>query len=201
MRKYDGWTATGIPILAVPVPKHAIPRVDSNTGLEVKIPIRRWIITQLQEPEQYGYGDDSDMYFTDENGAACKVAEKDSELYTPLIYIGDHSKCPDNCCEGRICLGDYKHPGRAELEWVKETTFDLRKNYKHNPYEPLSQSALDEIERDIKYTREKKREKIDEGFDLRMKEWFKVHGHRLTSDDPSVLTHGKYKFFKDGKPI
>lgn len=199
--KYTKWDSAGMPLEAELIPRHAIPRRNQILDFIEHIPIRRWIITQRQEPEQYGYGDDSDNTFTDEYGVVCKISEKPKSFYTPLIYVGDHSKCPADCCANTVCLGDYKAPDQSELDWITEATFKLASEFKNDPYKAMSGDMLDEAAKDVLEEVDAQRKQSEDMFNDRFKDWFNAHGHRLSDDDPSVISHGKYKFFKDGKPI
>jgi hypothetical protein len=95
-------------------------------GIQILVPFKRWVITQLAEWEEYGYGDDSQTTFYDETGALRRAAEKPRDLYTPLIYVGDHRFCLKDCCEKRICPGDYKAPDTAELFLIMDKTYRLK---------------------------------------------------------------------------
>lgn len=95
-------------------------------GAKVLVPFRRWVIAQLMEWEEYGYGDDTQTTFIDEQGVLRRAADKPRDFYTPLIYVGDHGKCPKDCCDEKLCPGDFKHPGAAELMWVMEKTYKLQ---------------------------------------------------------------------------
>lgn len=105
-------------------PKYKLRR--TYLGAKVLVPFRRWVIAELMEWEEYGYGDDSQATFTDEAGVLRKAAPKPRDLYTPLIYVGDHRKCPKNCCATKLCPGDFKNPDSAELFWILEKTYLLK---------------------------------------------------------------------------
>lgn len=203
VKKFNQWDEVGLPIEEIILPKYALkrPMIVDPTLIEY-IPIRRWVIAQYQSPGQYNFGDDSDNTFTDERGINCLIDSKSSEgRYEPLIYVGDHLLCPSNCCEHKICLGAYKDPSEAELEWIRWATQQLAKEFKQDPDKPVSEELINKHRRDAQYKADKIREEKDEDLDYYWKDWHKTHGHRLTTEDPSVLKHGKYKFFKDGKPI
>lgn len=147
--RYDKWDSSGNPIHLIEEPKYKARRESRIIpGVYHFLPMRRWVIAQRQEPEQYGYGDDSDNTYTDEFGVTKKPAEKPTELYTPLIFIGDHSKCEKDCCATRLCPGDYKHPGIPELDWIREKTKLLYKEFKADPYSPLSPADISRIIRE-----------------------------------------------------
>lgn len=106
-------------------PKYKLRR--EYLGSKVLVPFRRWVIAELMEWEEYAYHDnDSGTMFTDEQGVLRRAADKPRDLYTPLIYVGDHRLCKPDCCAEKICPGDYKAPDAAELFWVLESTYKLK---------------------------------------------------------------------------
>lgn len=202
--KTKQWDNQGTPIEVVKIPRHAIPRQSKIVeGVTLYIPIRRWIITQYTTKQQRRQGDNIDNTFTDENGVSCIAGDKEQYAYTPLIYIGDHSTCKKDCCDIKICLGDYKHPSNAELDWILEKTYLLQSERILDPYsDKFSDEDLAKASKSILEERLKKRQETDEKFDDQSKDWWNAHSHRITEDDPSVLSRGKYRhFYKDNKPV
>jgi len=199
--KYTAWDSWGKPTNLLINPRFAIPRRHPILDYEMYIPIRRWIITERAEPEQTRPDDDFDNTFTDENGVVCKAGEKTVETYLPYIYVGDHSKCPPNCCETSLCLGDYKPPGNAELNYIREVTYKLVTEFYTDPYNPLNEAQMAKIRREQRDKREKRREAALNEFDDESRDIFNVTKHRLTSDDPTVHSKGRFHFFKDNKPV
>lgn len=150
-----------------------------------KIPIRRWILTQRTEPEQYGYGDDSDNTVTDETGQTRLMGYKPKEFYTPYIFIGDHSICPKDCSERKRCYGDYKLPSQAELDLVAEHCYLARQDgFNVNPYQRITQPDIAKGESEIKSKLQAEKEKKNAELDLQSLDWFRTHGHRLRTDFP-----------------
>lgn len=137
--RYSEWDSFGRAISEVREPKYKIRRDGALAGMILHVPVRRWIIEQLQEPEQYRIDEEEDTKFENEHGVTCKVAEKPTEMYTPLIYVGDHSVCEPNCCAKRLCLGDFKEPDQAELNWITRSTFQLSQEFNSkDPYRPFN---------------------------------------------------------------
>lgn len=133
--RYTDWDSSGNGKKEIYEPKYKLRRKSSvAVNGEILIPFRRWVISQRCEPEQYRLDSKDDTTYTDEEGRVREVAKKPKELYTPLIYIGDHSFCLPNCCEHRLCPGDYKHPGIEELKWVAEKTHLLKTEMITDPY-------------------------------------------------------------------
>lgn len=200
--KYTEWDVTGTPSHAEIVPRYAIPRASEILSGIRYIPIRRWIITQRSEPEQHRPDDNFDNTFVDNRGVLCIAGRKEVEFYTPYIYIGDHTKCPDNCCETRLCLGDYKTPSRDELDYIRDITYRLKTEFYADPTKPLDSATMDKIRKEENEKYLKKSEELDKQFDEESLDWWRTHSHRITEDDPSVLSRGKYRhFYKDGKPV
>lgn len=180
--KYTEWDAFGKPSRAEIVPRFAIPRTHATFGTRVYIPVRRWIISELKEPEQSLPDDDFDNTFTDEYGATCRVSEKPIYQYVPYIYVGDHSKCPPNCCKERLCLGDYKAPGKAELDYLLKCTYNLKKDFFCDPRSIQTDAQLEKINREIRDKQEKRRETLENDLNDESKDWFNAHGHRIKDD-------------------
>lgn len=201
VKKNEKWDSQGMPILISTQPKHAIPRRSLILEELQLVPIRRWIITQYQTKAQLRVDDNSDNTFTNEAGVNCIAGDKSQDPYTPLIYIGDHTNCPKDCCKKKICLGDYKEPGIAELNWVLESTFKLQSDRIIDPRKEITPEDMAAVTREVLDELDEKKKKAEENIDDWFNDWIRTHGHRITSDDPSVLTHGKYKFFKNNLPI
>lgn len=200
--KYYEWDSFGTPQKSHKIPRFALHRKNPILGCMEYIPIRRWIIVERAEPETYDYDDPkAGNVFTNEYGIECQIAEKPRDFYTPYIYVGDHSKCSSDCCKDRICLGDYKIPGVDELDLVLEHTWKAARDRSVNPYGTLSSDEVEQLTKEAEYKRSLLKQKIDDEMDYEAKNWFHVHGHRITEDDPTVLAKGKFKFYKDGKPV
>jgi hypothetical protein len=200
--KYSEWDSFGTPQKSHIVPTYSVTRKNPILDHIEYVPIRRWIIVERAEPEFYGLGSDDDNTFTNEYGVDCKPAEKPVELYTPYIYIGDHSNCPTDCCAKRICFGGYKPPSAWELDLILEHTYKLSKDKFINPYSRLSAETKAHLNLEKKHLKEIRDQEFDDHIKEEAKDWWNAHSHRITEDDPSVLSRGKYRhFYKDGKPL
>lgn len=197
--KYTGWNSSGEPIKADIIPRFAIPRTHPIFGHKMYIPVRRWIICERSEPEQRLPDDNSDNKFTDENGITCEVADKTQHAheYLPYIYVGDHSKCPPDCCSERLCLGDYKHPDNAEIDYLIECTYKLRKDFFCDPYSPVNKAQVARILKEYNDEQEKRREAEEIDLEAENKEWLKTHGHNLADYNFKQPIY----IFKKGKPL
>lgn len=154
-KSYDKLDGVGNPIIE---PKYKLVRQYITVSGFYFVPIRRWIIEEHMTPEQLGVGDDEDILHTDEYNILRKVANKPKEgTYTPLVYVGNHEFCPRDCCKERICLGDYKDPDKAELDYLKECTNKLKRERITNPHEKINPLQLQKIlaEANLKLEKEK----------------------------------------------
>jgi hypothetical protein len=141
-------------------PKYKLRR--KYMGATVMVPFRRWVIAQLAEWEEYGYGDDTQTTFTDENGVLRRAADKPRDLYTPLIYVGDHRSCKPDCCADKLCPGDYKHPDAAELFWVLESTYKLKTERIKDPRQKdFNPQQMQIIRAEYAEQQQKKKEEFD----------------------------------------
>lgn len=199
--RYTDWDGFGNPTHLEIRPRYAIPRRHKILDYEMYIPVRRWIITERMEYEQSRPDDDSDVTFTNENGIVCLGGKKEKETYLPYIYVGDHSNCPPDCCKTKLCLGDYKVPNEAELNYLRSVTRKLATEFYGNPYSQLSDEQMAKIRREYKETAEKRKEAALNEFDDESRDIFNVIKHRLTSDDPTVHAKGRFHFMEDNKPV
>lgn len=190
--KYSDWDMAGNPINEVKIPRFAIPRRHKIMDYEMYIPVRRWIISEYKPPEQGRPDDNSDNTFTDTRGVTCIVANKPVHQYIPYIYVGDHSKCPDDCCATKLCLGDYKAPDAAELNYLLEVTYKLQSEFYCDPFSPISMEQMAQIRKEYNDEEEKRREYDLNEFDAESMEIFKTHKHRLEDYNfkkPMYITH------------
>lgn len=194
--QYTEWGIGGEPVKAAIRPRFAIPRTHPLLMNRMYIPIRRWIITERSEAGQRKPWDNFDNEFTDENGVVCQAADKThhGHEYVPYVYVGDHSKCAPDCCADRLCLGDYKHPDEAELNYLARCKSKLEKEFFCDPYNPLSEAQLAKINMENKEIREKRLETQENDFDYESKQ--------IWSGVKPIITGETTRFiYKDSKPI
>lgn len=162
---YSEWS-NGAPVAEIVEPKYKVRRRAVLGGHEL-IPMRRWVIEQLYEWEQYGYGDDSGTTFTNERGETLKAFEKERDYYTPLIFVGSHAGCPKTCSDERLCLGDYKHPDEAELFWVLEKTYLLQTERIVDPRgKTMSEAEKKAVKQETLNSEAEKRKELDSRLDV-----------------------------------
>lgn len=194
--QYTQWGVGGNPTKAEIRPRFAIPRTHPLMDYRMYIPVRRWIISERSEAGQRRPWDNSDNEFTDENGVVCQAADKShhGHEYLPYIYVGDHSKCPPDCCAERLCLGDYKTPGDAELSYLAKCTRSLETDFFCDPYNPLSEVQIAKINREQKEIQEKRLESQENDFDYESKQIW-------TGIKPIVTDETTRFIYRDNKPI
>lgn len=187
------WNALGMPTRTERRPKYKFLRPNPITQVAEEIPIRRWIISERSEPEQYRAHDDSDMYF-EEMGVKKKRQEKPQHgWYAPLVIIGDHRSCPPDCSDNKLCFGDYKEPSEDELDWVREATYFVQtQKDRIDPRKPIDKGWAEETAR--KETRKAKRKAaldLHKHMEDHAKDFLRTHGHRFTQDTVSDGKWGK----------
>jgi hypothetical protein len=126
-------------------------------------------------------------------------------LYSYLLTIADHD--PDNGCCARAmndwkngdrttrrCWGYYRLPSDVDLQNLQRMKADRDANpYKQSPHEPLTAETLAEIALlEKSWNEDQHQRRKDDAHEL-WRDHMSVWGHRLVTDDPAVLHHGKFK--------
>lgn len=113
-------------------------------------------------------------------------------FYTAVFMIAYHD---DYCCGGRghvkhePCLGAFRPPSDEDLTRIRKIKYlrDHASNDQRAPSDTLIEKWTDEAA-----------EKRDDRWRLRIREaiqdFMRTHSYRFTTDDPSELSWGKYKF-------
>lgn len=178
------WDPFGKPTKTQDRPRFKFLRPNPLTQIADEIPIRRWIITERGEPEQYRADDDSDIKFL-EGGVLKKRIEKPrGGFYTPLVVIGDHTECPKDCCKYKMCFGKYKPPSDDELEWVEAATRYLeKKKDRFDPRKPVDAQAAAALSAKVnKEARDNTEYKQWETIEEFARDFYRTHGHRFKLD-------------------
>lgn len=197
-------------------------------GQTIEFSVPRWVIEQRIEPEQFRPSWDATRYTLDPSTVVTDTSTARYDLNGDLVYAGDviyagdkldKGPCPREwfqnlwviaehdaqCCAkakemGRSCWGYYRHPSEWDINEVRRIHHAKLNdpNYNQSPFEELTaetleQSAKSEFEYKEKVHAEQKAE-----LDLRIDDFFRLHQHRLTTDDPKVLSDGKYHFLGNG---
>lgn len=163
-----------------------------------QIPIRRWIVAEAAEPSQYRAEDDSDTWFTDPDGVKRqKTLKPKNVFYRAWIVIGDHSKCHADCSKDKLCYGDYAHPNEEYLGFCREATYHLMHDpTRRDPRRPMTHEEVDQLRQEALKENESSDAALNEHMKDFARDWWSAHQHRITSDDPSVLKHGRFHFTK-----
>jgi len=120
-------------------------------------------------------------------------------FYVELFSIAAHS---NRCCKGRgvtkdglLCYGLFRMPNESDIQRVQAM---LAKRERDRMFRrPGEKITEQEHQQAAKHQAEKtlaRDEKLKLRTAERVQDWMKTHGHRLSTDDPSVLSHGKYHF-------
>lgn len=187
------WDAWGNPTKTEPRPRHKLLRPSSIYGMPAKeIPIRRWILTEICEPERYRSEDNSDVMFEDTDGVKKqKIVKPKRGYYTPILVIGKHDVCPPDCSDRRLCYGDYKAPSYDELLWVKEAWANILKEKARDMHRAMTNAEAGEIAAKAnKESAEDEEKAFIERTDDFSLDWLRTHGHRLKDE----FLNGKYIF-------
>jgi len=124
-------------------------------------------------------------------------------FYQALFTVAEHR----NCCngrgstkDGRICFGLFRMPNDSDIARVqgmlrgRERAKQARRADEPITKAELVTAAKNHAQKAIEQDR-RRSARIQE----RVADWMKVHGHRLTEGDPSVLSQGKYHFLTGSK--
>jgi hypothetical protein len=127
--------------------------------------------------------------------------------YSYLFLIADHD--PDQGCCRRAwkawkrgkrksmrCWGYYREPGQVDLDRLaKAKAARDAQPFKQSPFAPLSAQTLAEIALVENSWNEEQAKKMPVMASEMWSDHMNAWGHRLDTNDPAVLHHGKYKFF------
>ena len=176
-------------------------------GDEVDIAPPRWILEERFEPGQYFESWNVTRYVFDPILKRRKDLRGDapSEWYNCLPEIGVVASHEPNraCCDRafeesrRRCWGYYRLPNAKDLRAIERAVGERNLDpWTQNPHEPLSPETLAEAHRQASMEAQVVEEEHSQIISDLWDDQFLVHGHRLTTDDPGVLKHGKYHFTK-----
>jgi len=166
----------------------------------------RWILEERFEPGQYFDAWQATRYIKDPaTGELLDKGEPPRDGWYGYLHLCAEHEPNGACCERaykckrRRCWGYYREPNDADLDLLRRAMKrKAEDNFKQSPHEPLSAETLAEIAREeFAAIEEEEERKSIEVHDM----WtgvMRTHGHRLWTDDPSVLKHGKYHFMNQG---
>lgn len=156
--------------------------------IEVDITVPRFIIEEFHEPFEEAF-----------NPATEETSGQG--YYTHLWTVAYHD---EKCCGGReateageLCLGLYREPGERDFEELKRRIRlrDSEKRYRAVG-ERMTEAEAAAVARNTRAQIEGVEERRKADYYAALMDAFRTHGHRLFTDDPSVLSHGKYHFLK-----
>lgn len=117
-------------------------------------------------------------------------------FYTSVFAIALHDEV---CCNGTgvlnndMCLGAYRPPCDADLDRIRR--MKRRRDEASNQDIRPSQSRIERLSDEME---EKRDERIDRESRTFIDAFFKTHGWKLTTDDPSKLRWGNFMFVREG---
>lgn len=131
------------------------------------------------------------------------------EYYSYLSDCAEHESTTDHngrpmCCvramygetkwgsRGMRCWGSYRQPNDLDLQMISRLAENMQANKERAMYRPISPAELAEIELASNMQVEAENERMEALEDEMVRDFMRTHGHRLLTDDPGVLRHGKY---------
>jgi len=156
--------------------------------IDVDITVPRFIIEEFHEPWEEEFN-------------PAEVVNKGQGYYTHLWSVAHH----DTCCDGReatdageLCLGLYREPSDRDLDELKRRIHlrDSEKRYRAVGERMTEQEVIDAAQAARSQIEDVEAKRRADYYTALM-DSFNTHGHRLFTDDPSVLKHGKYHFLND----
>jgi hypothetical protein len=163
----------------------------SEAGLEViqdidvDICMNRYVIEQYHLPEEERLG-------------SFKEASKGNGFYSHLFTVAHHD---EKCCggtegiKGRLCLGLYREPGTADIYNAQRMIRERNAKFYSDrlaelpPDEEVRQEARENRDLDERTTRLRQL-----AYSEAAMSGFMPHMHRMFTDNPKTLKHGRYHF-------
>lgn len=186
--------------------KYPFWRVQDGSHLR-EIGIPRFIIEEhipASELMVNGRWDNARYSWDAESGALIDVLGPllDGGFYSKAFVVAHHDEM---CCngeeivKGEPCLGAYRLPAETDIARIQRA-LQRREAASNSEVAPspeyLEKQRLDMLEKQDERRKTNLRERLDD--------WTKTHAHTWTTDDPSVITHGKYHWMsghsKSGTP-
>jgi len=172
-----------------------IPFENPDTGLTevvseiIEIGVPRFYMMELNDREDLmkGNGWDSlELGPIPENG-----------FYTDWFLVAHHDAF---CCKGAghfngvRCLGSYRPPGEQDLDRIRQMLRN-KNNARPDEIEPSIELAAKRVGDKWRKARDKRQAEMRDA----IKSSLAPHAHTFTTDDPSVLSNGKYHFLGGSK--
>lgn len=153
--------------------------------------VPRWIFEKRLEPEQYVDSWNATRYsLTDAAGNTVDKGPAPEEYYTFAYLCAEHEAVdPSNgwahCCtraydaDRSRCWGTYRQPNDDDLELVRQAVRAMEADKYRSPYRPLTTAELQEAELAANMQVERSNAEFAEYEQQLMKDFIKLHGHRL----------------------
>ena len=164
----------------------------------------RWILEQRIEREQYVPSWLATRFSTQvaEGEEPIDKGEPPEEFYSFAYLCAEHDPIPlgkdwPGCCDRlyeesrRRCWGYYREPNDYDLQLISQAVRARDAMPYYNPYAPLTRDQLAQIEAAASMQIERQQEELEEYKREMNKDFMKLHGWRLTENDPTVLKHGR----------
>lgn len=164
----------------------------------------RFVLEERIEPAQYMPGWEEARYVKDGAGLQIDILGDPpvDGMYRPFWDVVDHKH---NCC-ARFpklkCWGIFRQPGARELEMLSSVMQAINKDEAYqSPHEPLTPRTLAQIALESQsYTAAEDSALHNQWREFWLNE-YSIWGYRAFTDDPSVLSHGRFHFVQQPSGI
>lgn len=158
--------------------------------IDVDITLPRFVLEEFHEPSEEEFNPST-------------VDTRGQGFYTHLNTVGHHPECCNGTGatkDGELCLGLYREPNESDLEDLKRMLRERDAlSQAHRPGERYSEAEAITSAREYRQNMEEMERQRRLTYYGALMDSFKTHGHRMFTDDPSVLKHGKYHFMPAAK--
>lgn len=163
--------------------------------IDVDICMQRYVIEEYHPPSEEAFGN-------------FKAPTKGNGYYSHLFTVAHHD---ETCCsgtegiKGELCLGLYREPGDADLNNARRMIKEREEyTHGHRPGEAASEAEVQAEARLYRRMEEQAIQKRKSDYAEAAMSGFMPHMHRMFTDDPTVLNHGRFHFMgahsKSGAP-
>jgi hypothetical protein len=175
--------------------------------MHIDLAVPRWFLEELIEPVQYLEQWNAHRYAASPNGSELvdvlgpPPVERGWYQHARTIAIHDDDR---RCCnklwdtQRRTCWGFYRPPGELDLSVVSHAVLqrdaERQLNRGDEPLSPEVFKLCSQAQFEAKRERE---ERIDSRVSELIDDTVRTHKFSWTSDDPSVLKHGKFHFLQN----
>lgn len=175
--------------------------------LHIDLAVPRWFIEELVEPAQYLEQWELHRYQASESGGSVvdvlgppPVADGWYQHARTIAVHSDGRKCCELlwASQRRACWGFYRPPGEIDLSVVSRAVNQRDAERQLNrPDEPLSPEVFRLCAQAQFEAKQQREDRINQRVSDLIDDTVRTHKFSWTSDDPSVLKHGKYHFLQN----